>query len=558
MKFIAAMGLTALACSTATYAGTTPITINEFRGDQPSTDVNEYVELKGAPGASLAGYTFLIVGDGSATTKSGVIEFKWSFGAKDVIGSNGYLILRKPTMTLPIGAGTTIIDIAPDNATGVFENGNNTTLFLVTDYSGTMAQGATPTAGDDLDTNDDGVLDVTPWTSVVDSLSIKHSLGSTPDGGEVWWYSAVSVGPNAFRYTQTATTGTLIGGWDYQTTANGGTAAAASPLTPKVFVANVGSGSMFLDGTNGSSDWFVPAAGSTNTELNSFGGTASNAGPGMSTVTSGTASLALVNQTANGKSAVFTFSMLGYTGLNISYATQRTSSGFTTQQWAWSVDGDTWTDLETVSTIGTSFGVKTLTPTNVFDGSATCYLRLTVTGATSGTGNNRLDNVQLLTNPVTGDTQVTTYNAPMYITKGPAGTWAFGPDAIDGGWDTPGADNYFPPTYSCGDPAAGDPLAIRFNPFSADQCCCEFVCAADTYCCEVHWDSFCVTKAGECAAECTAGPCPADLDGDGAVGGADLGLLLGAWNTENADLNGDGIVNGADLGIMLGAWGPCP
>jgi hypothetical protein len=25
-----------------------------------------------------------------------------------------------------------------------------------------------------------------------------------------------------------------------------------------------------------------------------------------------------------------------------------------------------------------------------------------------------------------------------------------------------------------------------------------------------------------------------------------------------ADLNADGIVNGADLGILLGAWGLCP
>lgn len=52
--------------------------------------------------------------------------------------------------------------------------------------------------------------------------------------------------------------------------------------------------------------------------------------------------------------------------------------------------------------------------------------------------------------------------------------------------------------------------------------------------------------------------CPADLSGDNAVNGADLGLLLGAWSTAAGDLNGDGTTNGADLGLMLGAWGPCP
>lgn len=51
----------------------------------------------------------------------------------------------------------------------------------------------------------------------------------------------------------------------------------------------------------------------------------------------------------------------------------------------------------------------------------------------------------------------------------------------------------------------------------------------------------------------------ADLDCDGSVGGADLGLLLGEWGTDGgsvgADLNGDGTVTGSDLGILLGAWG---
>lgn len=55
-------------------------------------------------------------------------------------------------------------------------------------------------------------------------------------------------------------------------------------------------------------------------------------------------------------------------------------------------------------------------------------------------------------------------------------------------------------------------------------------------------------------------PCLADLDGNGVVDGADLGLLLAAWGPigSDADLNGDGKVNGADLGILLAAWGPCP
>ena len=52
--------------------------------------------------------------------------------------------------------------------------------------------------------------------------------------------------------------------------------------------------------------------------------------------------------------------------------------------------------------------------------------------------------------------------------------------------------------------------------------------------------------------------CEGDLNGDGAVNGADLGALLGQWGgAGNADLDGNGTVNGADLGILLGAWGDC-
>lgn len=49
---------------------------------------------------------------------------------------------------------------------------------------------------------------------------------------------------------------------------------------------------------------------------------------------------------------------------------------------------------------------------------------------------------------------------------------------------------------------------------------------------------------------------PGDLNDDGAVDGADLGLLLSEWDTNNtdADLNDDGIVDGADLGILLASW----
>ncbi len=53
-------------------------------------------------------------------------------------------------------------------------------------------------------------------------------------------------------------------------------------------------------------------------------------------------------------------------------------------------------------------------------------------------------------------------------------------------------------------------------------------------------------------------PVPAaDLNADGVVDGADLGLLLGSWGRCgdcSADLDSDGVVNGGDLGLLLAAW----
>ena len=56
------------------------------------------------------------------------------------------------------------------------------------------------------------------------------------------------------------------------------------------------------------------------------------------------------------------------------------------------------------------------------------------------------------------------------------------------------------------------------------------------------------------------GPCPADFDGNGAVGPFDLAILLGNWGpnpNHPADLDADGTVGPPDLALLLGNWGPC-
>jgi hypothetical protein len=184
----------------------------------------------------------------------------------------------------------------------------------------------------------------------------------------------------------------LIAGWDFQTTTTGGTIITASPNSPLSYTANFGTGTIYLDGSNGSSSWTSLAS---NPEVTGFTGTAVNAGTGFSTVTTSPACLALANSSANGKKVVFKFSMSGRKDLVVSYATQRSGTGFTTHLWETSPDGSNWVTAETKTITATSFAATTLTIITSLDNASSAYLRLTVTGATAAAGNNRLDNIQL-------------------------------------------------------------------------------------------------------------------------------------------------------------------
>ncbi|MCA9291199.1 MAG: hypothetical protein KDA25_08720 [Phycisphaerales bacterium] len=73
--------------------------------------------------------------------------------------------------------------------------------------------------------------------------------------------------------------------------------------------------------------------------------------------------------------------------------------------------------------------------------------------------------------------------------------------------------------------------------------------------CDIDDGTLTDADASGVADECEA---IGDLDGDGAVTAADLGILLGAWGRCDgcpADLDGDGVIGAADLAILLSNWG---
>ena len=147
--------------------------INEIRIDQTSTDNDEYFELFGTPGESLDNLTYLVIGDDGGGS-SGVIEAVIDLTGQSIPAS-GFFLAAENTFTQGTPDLTTSLD---------FENEDNVTHLLVEGFTGSN--------GDDLDADDDGVLDVTPWTSIVDSVALIEAVGS---GEEV--YSTNTVGPDA-------------------------------------------------------------------------------------------------------------------------------------------------------------------------------------------------------------------------------------------------------------------------------------------------------------------------------------------------------------------------
>lgn len=67
---------------------------------------------------------------------------------------------------------------------------------------------------------------------------------------------------------------------------------------------------------------------------------------------------------------------------------------------------------------------------------------------------------------------------------------------------------------------------------------------------------------GTLVTSCTAvNPCPADLDGDGAVGASDVSFALldfGPCPGCQSDVDGDGFTGASDVSLMLLDFGPCP
>lgn len=99
----------------------------------------------------------------------------------------------------------------------------------------------------------------------------------------------------------------------------------------------------------------------------------------------------------NGRNITFNVSTVGFSNIVVSFATQGTSTGFNSNQFQYSLDGINFIDFGPPYTPAAVFGtlplVFTLTSIVGLNNNPNAAFRIVFNGATSSTGNNRIDNI---------------------------------------------------------------------------------------------------------------------------------------------------------------------
>jgi len=196
-----------------------------------------------------------------------------------------------------------------------------------------------------------------------------------------------------------------IAAWDFDADGMSQVALATAASSLRKYPANFGSGNLVFDGSFSSENdldenrWDFQQG-----EIYSGEGTDINSAGNMLAHPFTNTGLLLrggKNNSAEGKFLVFAFSMAGQENLNVSYAADVLTDGFTTHTWSYSSNGTVWTDLETVNP-APGFSTLTLNQTAVLDNSTTAYLRLRVSGSGAASGQNLIDNIILSATPIAG------------------------------------------------------------------------------------------------------------------------------------------------------------
>jgi hypothetical protein len=260
--------------------------------------------------------------------------------------------------------------------------------------------------------------------------------------------------------------------------------------------------------------------------------------------------------------ATYSFSILDVGGISYESDAYTANVGFELNDFEgnccplWAVSGEADTIETGMWELGVPCGSTTRgAPGSDFDGSGSCFL----TGPGSCDSNTDVDG---------GSTVLT--SGRFLAEEGTRVTWAQWYDNTGSGTGAdPGADVFT--TEITNDNGASWVLVEQIGPsdsqssggwFAKEILVSDFV--TPTSLCRIRWTASDLGSGSVIEAAIDAfgaGTCdaveavPGDLNGDGAVNGADLSTLLGAWGTSGpGDLDGNGFVDGSDLATILGYW----
>lgn len=238
------MSLTALAAAAAMSACAMfpPPRLSEIRVDSLPPVANiEFVEISGLQGMPLDGLALVVIGDdddlpGPTLGNSGVVEA--------VVPLDGVAMPADNTLLVH---GCPMLLEQPDLVADLnLEDGDNLTVLLV--------RGAWCAAGDDLDAEDDGALDESPWKEIVDAVGI---IGSPEGAMSEWTYADARVGPNqlmlVFQIRRCLDTGDWSQGSAYFVSSTGDSAGRPNPPCAGMLC----TADLDQDGAVGSSDLTV-------------------------------------------------------------------------------------------------------------------------------------------------------------------------------------------------------------------------------------------------------------------------------------------------------------
>lgn len=471
-----------LALSIAPTAMAQDVVLSEIRADEPGFDLSEYAELRGSPGTSLDGLSLIVVGDGDAGSPNGVIETVIPLSG--TISASGIFLVAEATFSF---------SAVPDlYAEFEFESNDNTTYMLVSGLTGGV--------GTDIDSNDDGIADNAPWSSVLSSVAFVRN--ASPDGvTDEYFYSATVVGPAdgdspAHAYLCSDSSAWKAGALD--PLAGSDTPGESNHACGSVVAVSI---SEFRTKQPGNDiDEFIELVGTPGASLNGLtyivlGDAPAGTGGVPPADYMGIVEMALpLDGAVIPSDGILVIAEPTVTfPLEVDVVTAADAINFED-------NNTTRTHLIVSGWTGTVGSDMDTNNDCAFDAPAW----LAVVDAVSVLGPFTTD-CAYSANHVDADTTTAgVYTAGHAFRCSPEGLWTVGAfDNLAGG-DTPGAVNRAcsaGPILECGEPTAGACTVEHATPYCTDTNCCTAVCLVDPTCCTEAWDAACVSQVGiTCAA----------------------------------------------------------